>query len=49
VTGKAHRQTFEVSCSVNDTVTNGYGTTRRNAEQSAAEDILVKLKSGELE
>ena len=49
VTGKAHRQTFEVSCSVNDTVTNGHGTTRRNAEQSAAEDMLVQLKSGELE
>ena len=47
VTGKAHRQTFEVRCSVNDTVTNGHGTTRRNAEQSAAEDMLVQLKSGE--
>lgn len=49
VTGKAHRQTFEVSCSVNATVTNGRGTTRRNAEQSAAEDMLVKIKSGGFE
>jgi dsRNA-specific ribonuclease len=29
-------------------VTNGHGTTRRNAEQSAAEEMLVVLKSGEL-
>jgi len=49
VTGKPHRQTFEVSCSVINTVTNGHGTTRRNAEQSAAEDMLVQLKSGEFE
>ncbi len=49
VTGKAHRQTFEVSCSVKKTVTNGHGMTRRNAEQSAAEDMLVQLESGESE
>lgn len=48
VTGKAHRQTFEVSCSASEMVTNGKGTTRRNAEQSAAEDMLAKLKSGEI-
>jgi len=45
VTGLAHRQTFEVSCSVKglDKSTGGTGTTRRNAEQEAAEHMLQAL------
>lgn len=49
VSGKAHRQTFEVSCSVGDTMTSGSGTTRRNAEQRAAESMLEQLKSVQTE
>jgi len=45
VSGKAHRQTFEVSCSVGDVMTSGSGTTRRNAEQRAAESMLEQLKA----
>jgi ribonuclease-3 len=45
VSGKAHRQIFEVSCSVDETanVTHGTSTTRRKAEQKAAAEMLVKL------
>ena len=45
VSGKAHRQLFEVQCSVEDGrhVTNGSGSTRRNAEQEAAGKMLTKL------
>jgi len=45
VTGKAHKQTFEVSCSisVSQSPTRGVGTTRRNAEQESAEKMLLKL------
>ena len=45
VSGQAHRQTFEVGCSVNGlkNVTSGSGTTRRNAEQEAAEKMLLEL------
>jgi ribonuclease-3 len=45
VTGKAHQQTFEVSCNVAKikAVTSGTGTTRRNAEQQSAEGMLAKL------
>ncbi len=45
VSGKAHQQKFEVSCSVKDgkTVTTGSGTTRRNAEQESAERMLLSL------
>ena len=45
VTGKAHKQTFEVSCSVTtiSSSTRGFGTTRRNAEQESAEKMLLKL------
>ena len=45
VSGKAHRQHFEVSCSVNGVavVTNGGGSTRRNAEQESAEKMLLEL------
>ena len=45
VSGKAHKQTFEVSCRVGQTpsLTHGTSTTRRKAEQKAAADMLVKL------
>jgi ribonuclease-3 len=43
VTGKAHRQTFEVSCSIPalEASTIGRGTSRRQAEQDAAMKMLV--------
>jgi len=45
VTGKAHRQEFEVSCRVQDvsSLTRGKSTTRRKAEQKAAADMLSLL------
>ncbi len=45
VTGKAHKQRFEVSCTIREKpdVTRGIATTRRKAEQKAAADMLVKL------
>ena len=46
VTGKAHRQTFRASCQVQERVTTGTGTTRRNAEQQAAESMLEQLQAG---
>lgn len=48
VTGKAHQQTFEVDCRIDgrDTVTSGSGTSRRNAEQQAAERMLAVLMAG---
>lgn len=48
VTGKAHRQTFEVNCRIDgrDTVTSGSGTSRRNAEQQAAGQMLATLTAG---
>jgi ribonuclease-3 len=41
-TGQTHNQTFEVSCSVSilDKPVYGSGTSRRNAEQAAAEQAL---------
>ncbi len=49
VSGKAHQQKFEVNCSVRDgtTVTTGSGTTRRNAEQESAEEMLAALAEGD--
>jgi ribonuclease-3 len=46
VTGKAHRQTFEVSCSVAEPErqTFGKGTTRRAAEQQAAAAMLELIE-----
>jgi ribonuclease III len=43
VTGKAHRQTFEVSCSIAvlEASTIGRGSSRRRAEQDAAMKMLV--------
>jgi len=46
VTGKAHRQTFEVSCTVEApaaATTTGVGTTRRDAEQDAAAAMLDRI------
>ena len=45
VTGKAHQQKFEVSCSVGQasSVTHGTSTTRRKAEQKAAAAMLAIL------
>ena len=43
VSGKAHRQKFDVSCSIQDggQVSTGSGTTRRNAEQESAREMLA--------
>lgn len=45
VTGKAHKQSFEASCRINeyDLKTTGHGTTRREAEQEAAQRMLQQL------
>ena len=45
VSGKAHEQRFEVRCTIDsgDSLTEGSGTTRRNAEQQAAERMLAVL------
>lgn len=47
VTGKVHRQSFEVSCKIRDLglQTEGKGTTRRNAEQDAAASMLALLEN----
>lgn len=46
VTGKAHKQFFEVSCLISDPdlVTHGKGTTRRDAEQEAAAAMLGAIE-----
>jgi ribonuclease-3 len=43
--GKAHKQVFEVACTVKDRAltSTGFGTTRRNAEQESAEKMLSSL------
>lgn len=43
--GKAHRQVFEVRCSIRDGAqqSTGRGTTRRNAEQESAQNMLAEL------
>ena len=45
VSGKAHRQKFDVSCSIRDgeQISTGSGTTRRNAEQESAREMLTSL------
>ena len=45
ISGKAHKQSFEVSCSIAelDAVTVGAGLTRRDAEQEAALAMLDKI------
>lgn len=47
VTGKVHRQSFEVSCKILDLdlQTGGTGTTRRKAEQDAAVSMLALLEN----
>ena len=43
VTGKAHVQHFEVTCSLGDSAKSarGEGTSRRRAEQAAARSVLL--------
>ena len=45
VSGKAHKQFFDVSCSIDEPalVTHGNGTTRRDAEQQAADRMLAEI------
>ena len=45
VSGKAHRQSFEISCVVEslELKTIGKGTNRRDAEQQAASSMLVLI------
>jgi ribonuclease-3 len=47
VSGKAHQQSFEVTCSIRelDLATTGTGSTRRNAEQQAAATMLGEIES----
>lgn len=49
VTGKAHKQRFDVSCTVVavSTVTRGESTTRRKAEQLAAAEMIHVLTEGQ--
>ena len=46
ITGKAHKQFFDVSCHIEELglVTHGKGTTRRDAEQDAAEEMLATIE-----
>lgn len=46
ITGEAHNQVFLVSCQISDTAekAEGSGTTRRRAEQDAAENMLRMIK-----
>ena len=48
VSGKAHRQLFDVSCRIDEPAlcTNGSGTTRRDAEQDAAAAMLAAIGEG---
>ena len=50
VSGKAHRQKFEVSCKTSDgeIATGGTGTTRRNAEQESAAKMLKELAGSDM-
>lgn len=49
VSGRAHQQKFEVQCAVEgiDERTTGVGTSRRHAEQQAAERMLKALRSAQ--
>lgn len=49
ISGKAHQQSFEVTCSIPelDAVTAGKGSTRRDAEQDAALAMLEKIGTNE--
>mgnify|MGYP001825216873 CR=1 FL=1 len=48
VSGAAHKRRFEVSCSVDGgaAATSGIGSTRRNAEQESARQMLEQLQGG---
>ncbi|QEL10995.1 ribonuclease III [Kushneria phosphatilytica] len=48
IEGEAHAQTFQVSCHVSalEGVTTGSGSSRRHAEQQAAERALARLEPG---
>lgn len=48
VSGKAHQQVFDVSCTIveHDIVTQGRGRSRRDAEQAAASKMLEELREG---
>ncbi len=50
VEGEQHRQTFTVCCEIGelDARTTGRGTSRRRAEQTAAEDMLDRIADGEV-
>jgi ribonuclease-3 len=50
VTGKAHKQFFEVSCMIDELElkTRGKGTTRRDAEQDAADAMLSAIEEEDL-
>ena len=50
-TGQAHAQTFEVACEIAslDWVGSGSGRSRRLAEQAAAQALLDRIRTGELE
>ena len=45
VSGKAHLQRFDVSCSIQngERIAKGSGTTRRNAEQESARKMLIEI------
>jgi ribonuclease-3 len=45
VQGAAHRQSFEVECTVEDRVATGTGASRQKAEQGAARAMLEKLSA----
>lgn len=49
VSGKDHNQQFAVTCTVGapNRVASGRGTSRRRAEQAAAEAMLIELKGGD--
>lgn len=49
VSGKAHKQTFEVSCGIEalELRTTGVGSTRREAEQRAASEMLGLIEQGQ--
>lgn len=49
ITGKAHRQVFEVACRVEgrEATTLGLGSSRRSAEQQAARNMLAGLSEAE--
>jgi ribonuclease-3 len=46
VTGKAHQQSFEVSCGIPtlELTTTGQGKSRKDAEQEAAKAMLTRIE-----